>query len=121
MSEAGGGCTADITEPFALRVIGDSMAPEFQDGNIVIIDPGFAACHEAFVVVDYGGEVRFGQYWQEQGRTWLRHLNPEHPAVELIPPFEVKGVIIQRVGRRRKDRKHYDYPGACNNIPVVTA
>jgi SOS-response transcriptional repressor LexA len=26
-------------EPFALRVIGDSMAPEFQDGCIIVIDP----------------------------------------------------------------------------------
>lgn len=106
---SGCGCTSEVTEPYALRVIGDSMAPEFHDGNIVIIDPGHALVNGAFVVVDYGGEVMFGQYALEGDRPWLRFVNPDHAAVELIPPFEFKGVVIQRVGRRRRDRKHYEY------------
>ncbi len=28
------------SEPFALRVMGDDMAPEFRDGHIIIVDPG---------------------------------------------------------------------------------
>jgi DNA polymerase V len=103
------GCCSDVTEPFALRVVGDSMAPEFQDGNIIIIDPGYPAVHGAFVVVDYGGEVIFARYAEEDGRRWLQFLNGDRP-VELIPPYEVKGVVVQRAGRRRKDRKHYAYP-----------
>ena len=35
------GCSAEGQEPFALRVIGDSMAPEFLDGHIIVVDPGF--------------------------------------------------------------------------------
>ena len=31
------GCA--VHEPFALRVLGDSMEPEFPDGAIIIIDP----------------------------------------------------------------------------------
>ena len=31
-------CSA--SEPFALRVVGDEMAPEFEDGHIIIVDPG---------------------------------------------------------------------------------
>lgn len=104
------GCSAEHTEPYALRVVGDSMAPEFNDGNIIIVDPGMPACHEAYVVIDYGGEVLFGQYRVEEGRHWLHFLNPEHDAVELISTFECKGVITQRSTGRRKELKHYDYP-----------
>ena len=28
-------------EPYALRVLGDSMEPEFADGCVIIIDPGY--------------------------------------------------------------------------------
>jgi phage repressor protein C with HTH and peptisase S24 domain len=28
------------SEPFALRVVGDDMAPEFVDGHVIIVDPG---------------------------------------------------------------------------------
>lgn len=103
------GCSAGTTEPFALRVLGDSMSPEFQDGHIIIIDPAVPACHEAYVVVDYGGEILFGQYHASEGRHWIHYLNPAHEAVELISRFEVKGVVIQRSTGRRKDLKHYDY------------
>jgi len=105
-----GGCQAGFSEPYALRVVGDSMAPEFMDGQIVIVDPGHAPVIGAFVVVDYGGEVMFGQLARNGGRHLLRFLNPDHDDVALNPPYEFRGVIIQRVGRRRRDRKHYDYP-----------
>ncbi len=104
-----GGCTAEVSEPYALRVIGDSMEPEFSHGHIIIVDPGHALVNGAYAVIDYGGEVMFGRYEATRQGPWLRYLHPDHDDVELVPPFEVKGVIIQRVGRRRKDRKHYDY------------
>ncbi len=103
------GCSAGTTEPFALRVIGDSMSPEFKNGNIIIIDPAVPATHEAYVVIDYGGEILFGQYRVDEGRQWLHYLNPEHPSIELLSQFEVKGVVIQRSTGRRKDLKHYNY------------
>lgn len=103
------GCSASHTEPYALRVIGDSMQPEFMDGHIIIVDPGVPVCHEAFAVIDYSGEILFGQYRRDEGREWLVYLNPNHQPVELISRFEVKGVVVQRSTGRRKDLKHYDY------------
>jgi len=102
-----GGCQAGVTEPYALRVVGDSMTPEFEDGHIVIIDPGHVPVAGAYVVVDYGGEVMFGQLIERGGQRVLHFLNPAHAEVELHPPYEFRGVIIQRVGRRRRDRKYY--------------
>lgn len=103
------GCSATTTEPFALRVMGDSMSPEFEDGHIIIIDPGVPASHEAYVVIDYGGEILFGQYRLDEGRQWLCYLNPDHPPVELVSSFDVKGAVIQRSTGRRKDLKHYQH------------
>ncbi|WP_455221740.1 S24 family peptidase [Kaarinaea lacus] len=103
------GCSAGTTEPFALRVIGDSMSPEFENGHVIIIDPAVPAMHEAFVVIDYGGEILFGQYRMEEDRRWLHYLNPNHESIELLGRFEVKGVVIQRSTGRRKDLKHYNY------------
>ncbi|KPJ90200.1 MAG: hypothetical protein AMJ53_14550 [Gammaproteobacteria bacterium SG8_11] len=100
------GCTA--AEPYALRVLGDNMLPEFKDGQIIIVDPAYPPCHGAFVVVNYRGEYLFGQLLKEANRQWLHYLNNAQASVELLEPFEFKGVVIQR-GGRRKDIKHYNY------------
>jgi SOS-response transcriptional repressor LexA len=94
-------------EPYALRVIGDSMAPEFWDGCIIIVDPAYPPGDGAYVVVDYAGETVFRQLAHEQGRRVLRALNGGYPAIELAGPYTVRGVVVQRAGTRRADRKHY--------------
>lgn len=61
-------------EPFALRVVGDSMAPEFLDGHVIVLDPGLPAVHGAYVVVEFGGETLFRQFWKEGEAAMLRPL-----------------------------------------------
>lgn len=108
------GCSTQDMEPFALRVIGRSMEPEFTDGNIIIVDPGHPVVNGVYVVVEkedeHGTEVVFGQYFEDGSRCWVKYLNPEFEAVELPLGFSIKGVITQRNSRRRKDIKHYEYP-----------
>lgn len=94
-------------EPYALRVLGDSMAPEFWDGCIVIVDPGAAPAHDAFVIVETGGEVILRQLVIDGERRLLRPLNPAYPTLEWPPPHRLRGVIVQRAGTRRAHRKHY--------------
>lgn len=103
------GCSAEGMEPFALRVIGDSMEPEFQDGHIIIVDPGFPLLNAVYAVIRNNGEFIFGQYFKDDSGSWIRYLNPEFEDVMLETGFEVKGIITQRNGRKRKDIKHYDY------------
>lgn len=105
------GCKAQTTEPYALRVMGDTMSPEFNDGHIIIVDPALPPHNGAFVVIDYGGEVILGRYVSEDGRKWIQYMDESLSPIELVPPFEHKGVVVQRVGRRRKDRKYYEYSG----------
>ena len=103
------GCSAEGMEPFVLRVIGDSMAPEFLDGHIIVVDPGYPLFSGVFAVVKNGEDFLFGQYIQETSGCWIHYQNPDFEPVSLKSDFEVKGVVTQRNGRRRKDMKRYEY------------
>lgn len=102
-----GGCSA--TEPYALKVMGDSMEPEFRDGHIIIIDPGMPVVDGMYVITDFDGETTFRQYVEEQGKKYLRALNEKYPPQELTGSYLFRGVVIQRAGRRRDGVKHYEY------------
>jgi SOS-response transcriptional repressor LexA len=96
-------------EPFALRVIGDSMEPEFQDGCIIIIDPTGLARAGAFVLAQQGEEYIFRQLAETGGVFYLTALNKAYPDLPLANGLrDVRGVVVQRAGTRRRDHKRYD-------------
>ena len=100
-------CSA--SEPFALRVIGDDMAPEFVDGNIIIIDPGGKLSSGCYVVARNQGEMIFRQLIIEQGAYKLRALDTSLGEISLQNGVEdIVGVISQRSGKRRGEHKRYD-------------
>ncbi len=95
-------------ESFALRVLGDSMTPEFKDGEIIVVEPGGALREGSFVLAQSKGEWTFRQL-AKSGAAWrLRALNPSYPDEDLPGLDAVHGVVIQKVvpGRRRLT-KHY--------------
>jgi DNA polymerase V len=100
------GCSA--LEPYALRVVGDSMEPEFADGCVVIIDPGHAPRDGSYVVVEFAGDVFFRQLVVDGERRFLKPLNPKYGGFELIPPYVIRGGVVQQRGRRRSQHRHYD-------------
>ena len=95
-------------EPYALRVVGDSMEPEFADGCVIIIDPGCAPRDGAYVVVEFAGDVFFRQLVFDGERRFLKPLNPKYGGFEITPPYTIRGGVVQQVGNRRSQRKHYD-------------
>lgn len=103
----GAGCSAG--ESFALRVLGDDMAPEFLHGEIIIVEPDGALADGSFVVAQHGGEWFFRQL-RRAGTGWLLHaLNPARcdlPDLPLADLGAVRGVVIQKAvpGRRRQSR-----------------
>lgn len=100
------GCSA--SEPFALRVLGDSMAPEFLEGHIIIVDPGLPATHGAYVVVDYENDTSMRQYIVDGVRKFLHALNSAYPDIELEGYYYIHGVVVQRsTPGRRRETKHY--------------
>ncbi len=100
------GCST--LEPYALRVLGDSMEPEFPEGCVVIVDPGHVPRDGSYVIVEFAGDVFFRQMAFEGERRFLRPLNPRYGGFELTPPYTVRGGVVQRSGRRRSEHKHYD-------------
>lgn len=95
-------------EPYALRVLGDSMEPEFPDGCVIIIDPGHAPRDGSYIVVEYAGDVFFRQLAIDGERRFLNPLNPKYGGFELVPPYTVRGGVVQRSGARRSQHKRYE-------------
>lgn len=99
------GCSA--SEPYVLRVLGDSMAPEFWDGCIVVIEPAYSAPDQAYVTAEVDGEIVLRQLVKDGGRRFLKPLNGAYPVVELGAQSVLCGVVVQRAGTKRAHRKHY--------------
>jgi SOS-response transcriptional repressor LexA len=96
-------------EPFALRVIGDSMEPEFRDGCIIIVDPTGVARAGAYVIAQQGEELIFRQLAEREGVFYLTALNAAYPDLPLANGVQdVRGVVVQQAGRRRRERKFYE-------------
>ena len=104
-ADAGGACTE--AEAFALMVKGDSMEPEFVDGNIIMVDPSMPPINGSYVVAEQDGGHIFRQLRVHEGKQYLQPLHDGYPTVELEHARAIVGVITQRSGRRRKETKHY--------------
>ncbi len=104
--ETAGGCSG--AELFALLVVGDSMAPEFADGEVIVVEPEGLARDGAFVVAQVDGDWALRQLVRADDGWRLCALNPAFPAAAIGDLSAVRGVVIQksRPGRRRSI-KHY--------------
>lgn len=98
----------DGAEAFALMVLGDSMVPEFNEGEVIVIEPAGLATDGSYVLAQAGGEWIFRQL-QRCGERWrLAALNPAYAAIDIDDLAPVKGVIIQKsIPGRRKAAKRY--------------
>lgn len=84
---------------FALSVHGDSMEPEFHQGDVIIVDPQSRFKSGDFVVARIEGqsEATFKQLKIKDGKIALHALNPRYPDMEIDGPFEtvVAGVVVE--------------------------
>ncbi len=97
-----------VTQPvgpnaFALEVRGDSMAPEFPEGCVIIVDPARKAVPGAFVVArnDDWDEATFKRYVVESGIPYLKPLNPEYRTTEVAPGTKIAGVVVAKYVYKR--------------------
>mgnify|MGYP001478841371 CR=1 FL=1 len=95
-------------EPYALMVLGDAMLPEFEDGDIIVVEPEGLASDGSFVVAFHNDEYTFRQLRIKDGRHYLQALNEKYPADEIAGIEAVKGVVIQKKKPgKRKSFKSY--------------
>ncbi len=104
----GDGCSGG--EPYALQVLGDSMAPEFADGDIVVVEPDGLATDGSFVVARGADGWTLRRLSRGPGGWELRALNPAYPSEPIDGLDAVHGVVVQkgRPGRRRSIKRYVE-------------
>ncbi len=98
------------TNAFALKIKGDSMLPEFREGDTVIIDPHVQPLPGDFVVAKNGdNEATFKKYRprgsDKQGEAVfeLVPLNEDYPSMRSdINPVRIIGTMVEHRRYRRK-------------------
>jgi SOS-response transcriptional repressor LexA len=96
-------------EPYALMVLGDSMRPEFDAGDIIVVEPDGIAVDGSFVVARYRGEWLLCALRAEDSHWRLATLDgaTDVAIADLAP---IHGVVIQKSkpGRRRAVKRYVD-------------
>lgn len=101
-----GACSG--AEAFALLVLGDSMEPEFSEGDVIVIEPEGLATDGAYVLARHEEEWIFRQLVRAANGWQLRPLNPRYPVVEPVDLSAVRGVVIQKTtpGNRKSTTRY---------------
>ena len=96
-------------ELVALMVLGDSMVPEFIEGEILVIEMGAVAMDGSFVISEVNEEFIFRQLKRDEHGGWQLHaLNPAYPDVAISGLDKVKGVVThKKKPGLRKSVKYY--------------
>ena len=97
-------------EAFALQVLGSDMAPEFVDGDIIVVEPDGLVSDGSYVVARHDGEWLFRKIVR-RGAGWaLVALAAGVPERSLSGLDAVRGVVIEktRPGRRRERKRYVD-------------
>ena len=88
---------------FALRVRGDSMEPEFYEGDIIIVSPNTQWENGNYVVAKYDQEVTFKQLKVYKDALVLRPLNPQYQDVIFTgnkrSKLTIVGKVIEKIKR----------------------
>ena len=129
--------TCSSSSLFALQVLDDSMAPEFTPGHVVVVDSSARLVPGSYVLARViatessssvssisaapissepnlveatSADVGVLRRWQplDDQRVILEALNQNwiNDCVDRAS-VNILGVVVQRAGRRRKDRVHY--------------
>lgn len=89
---------------FALRVRGDSMEPEFLEGEIIVIDPELEVQHGDYAILKIieSGETTLKRVEYYENVVVLRPLNPKYRPIEIKNGRDqVK--IVGKVVRKTKE------------------
>ena len=93
----------------ALMVLGDSMAPEFIEGEILVIEPDAPAMDGSFVIGWANEEFVFRQLKRDDRGGWRLHaLNPAYTDVAISGLDAIRGVVThKKKPGSRKSVKYY--------------
>lgn len=105
----GGSSKCEENEPYALMVLGDSMEPEFKEGDVIVIEPGGHVKDGSYVIAYHNDEYIFRQLRIRKDGWYLSPLNPAYVSEKLTNAEDVKGVITQKKSSGgRHNRTNYE-------------
>ena len=86
---------------YALRVQGDSMAPTFTEGMVLVVEPEMDASPGDFVIAKNGDdEATFKKYVRDGGQEFLKPLNPQYPMMPM-GTYKIIGVVREAILKLR--------------------
>ena len=96
MKEFGEAAACGGREPYALMVLGDSMEPEFNEGDIIVIEPDGNVTDGSYIIAYQNDEYIFRQL-RIDGKEWfLQALKSGYEREPISGPEVIKGVITQK-------------------------
>jgi len=95
-------------EPYALMVLGDSMMPEFEQGEIIVVEPSGLVQDGSYVVAYVNDEYIFRQIVKHDDGWMLKPLNPLYENIPVADIDVAKGVVImkKRPGTRSEQKRY---------------
>jgi SOS-response transcriptional repressor LexA len=95
-------------EPYALMVLGDSMMPEFEEGEIIVVEPSGLVKDGSYVVAYVNDEYIFRQIVKHADGWMLKPLNPLYQNIPVADIDVAKGVVIlkKRPGKRSEQKSY---------------
>jgi len=96
------------SEPYALMVLGDSMMPEFEEGEIIVVEPSGLVKDGSYVVAYVNEEYIFRQIVKRDDGWMLKPLNPLYENIPVADIDVAKGVVImkKRPGKRSEQKSY---------------
>ena len=87
---------------FGLKIKGDSMEPEFKEGEVVVISPTAKAENGDYIIVkNHEEEATFKQYKRYDNTKILHPLNPKYNDIILNKDkeYRIVGVVMEKKKR----------------------
>ena len=86
---------------FYVRVRGNSMLLDFQDGDLLIIDKSLDVSDNSIILCYTQNEFTLKRIKKENGKCYLLPSNPDFPVIETIEDVIVWGVVCYSIKKHR--------------------
>jgi SOS-response transcriptional repressor LexA len=90
---------------FAIKVMGDAMAPTFNEGTILIIEPALTAGNRDYVVAalkEHKNAI-FKQLLADGDERYLKSINDQFRTIQMDKSYALIGVLVQARMDYRRD------------------
>lgn len=93
----------EIDADFVIPIYGDSMDPDYHNGDYIFVKLSLDLANGDIGVFDYEGDAYVKQLIIEDGQAYLHSLNPDYPDKPITPETNFR-IIGEVVGRYAKEK-----------------